>query len=223
MAPSTLRRYLAELERRGLLIRTHGGAVSIDSGRDEPIYKKTSQNVSEKLAIAAAALPLTAGAHVVALGGGSTVLTFARRLAQEGHCAIYLTDSAPLALELAQESSPFEVRLCGGTLRGRTGCLVGEEAVRFFDREIDVAFIGADALDPSLGVFSQNIREAQVERAMAKAAKRTYVLCDHTKLGRSGLTQVALISDVVGVVTGRQADGDVLLLMRRAGLELILA
>ena len=44
LAPSTIRKKLADMEGRGLLIRTHGGAVSMDANRDEPMDKKSLVN-----------------------------------------------------------------------------------------------------------------------------------------------------------------------------------
>lgn len=69
LAPSTIRKKLAKLEEQGLLIRTHGGALSIDSNRDEPIDKKSMVNIPQKKAIAAAAMEFINNGDIISLGG----------------------------------------------------------------------------------------------------------------------------------------------------------
>src|ERR1022692_3409799 len=57
VSAATVRRDLDELERVGAIRRVHGGAVSVESRLDEPVFEdKTSLAAREKRRIAEAAL-----------------------------------------------------------------------------------------------------------------------------------------------------------------------
>src|SRR5512133_1301982 len=57
VSPATVRRDLGELERIGAIRRVHGGAVSVESRLEEPVFEdKTSRAAREKRQIAQAAL-----------------------------------------------------------------------------------------------------------------------------------------------------------------------
>lgn len=70
LSTSTVRKKLAKMEQQGLLIRTYGGAASLDADRDESITKKSQMNILQKKAIAAAASRFIKEGEVIALGGG---------------------------------------------------------------------------------------------------------------------------------------------------------
>ena len=65
VSAATVRRDLDQLERGGAIRRVHGGAVSVESRLDEPLFEdKTSLAVREKRRIAEAALDVDrAGRH----------------------------------------------------------------------------------------------------------------------------------------------------------------
>ena len=48
LSTSSVRKKLAKMEEKGLLIRTHGGAASIDADRDETMIKKSRVNIAQK-------------------------------------------------------------------------------------------------------------------------------------------------------------------------------
>ena len=81
VSPATVRRDLDQLEKAGAIRRVHGGAVSVESRLEEPLFDdKASMAAQEKLRIAEAALQFVAPGDTIYLDGGSTVLEFARRL-----------------------------------------------------------------------------------------------------------------------------------------------
>src|SRR5208337_758831 len=70
----TIRRDLDLLEDRGLLCRTHGGALSVQSASDADhgMIERELQHSREKLKIAAAAIKLVKEGQSVLLDSGST-------------------------------------------------------------------------------------------------------------------------------------------------------
>ena len=72
LSTSTVRKKLAKMEEEGLLIRTYGGAASLDADRDETIGRKSQMNIQQKRMIAAAASRFVRDGETISLGGGST-------------------------------------------------------------------------------------------------------------------------------------------------------
>src|SRR5690242_10761168 len=74
VSPATVRRDLDELEKQGEIRRVHGGAVSVDSRMEEPLFDdKASLAAEEKLRIAQKALRHIKPNDTIFLDGGSTV------------------------------------------------------------------------------------------------------------------------------------------------------
>ena len=89
------------------------------------------------------------------------------------------------AADFLAHCASLDVHICGGIIRSATGTIIGNEAYNFFNGIcVDYAFISCDAIDDDGEVYSDNIAVAAVESAVLKNAKRKYVLCDSSKLGK---------------------------------------
>jgi DeoR family fructose operon transcriptional repressor len=81
----TIRRDLEALERRGLLERTHGGAVATHWMRTEPAYREAiARHSAEKRMIGQAAAAMIEPGDAVYLNGGTTTLEVFRHLRASG-------------------------------------------------------------------------------------------------------------------------------------------
>ena len=73
VAESTIRRDLEELERRGELRRTYGGAVMIDATEAEtPFVQRSVTNLEKKRAIGQVACSLVQDGDTIFIDGGTT-------------------------------------------------------------------------------------------------------------------------------------------------------
>ena len=222
LSTSTIRKKLARMEENGLLIRTHGGAASIDSDRDETIKRKSKINIPNKKAIGAAAFQLIKEGEVLAFGGGSTVAEMAPFLLKM-NSGVILTNSTVMST-LTIPNTKLEVHINSGIVRGRTGCVVGPTSeILFQSYQADKAFVGCDAFDIAQGAASDNILVGKVESAMLKCSREKYILCDSTKLNQSALYSFIHIKDISALVTDDEANPDYIERARAAGLRVIVA
>src|SRR5690606_20654873 len=78
----TIRRDLDYLASRGLLTRTHGGAVAVDVfvDRDTPVAMRVNARAAEKARIARAAATLIVDGETLIINGGSTTRAFVAEL-----------------------------------------------------------------------------------------------------------------------------------------------
>ena len=111
---SSIRRDLIELERKGVLRRVHGGAISLQT-RDEMLdFKRLSTSShDEKVRIGKAAASLVKDGQTVILGGGSSVAEVAGNLSNR--LIQIVTNSIPVA-QVFWDSKQAEVTLTGGYL-----------------------------------------------------------------------------------------------------------
>ena len=83
-SPATIRRDLARMEQRGLLRRTHGGAVLAEGGSDEvSMFARQAVNARQKAEIAKLAACFVKDSDNLFMDSSSTVCSVAARL---DHC-----------------------------------------------------------------------------------------------------------------------------------------
>src|SRR3954467_15157075 len=132
VSPMTARRDLAELERRGVVRRTHGGAVlPTISAHEDSFARRLEVDADEKTRLALAAVELLTPRETIFLDSSITTYYVARKLVETGLAATVLTNSLPVLELLFKEGGPgLEVIGIGGTLRRLTRSFVGPFAVR---------------------------------------------------------------------------------------------
>lgn len=203
---STLRKQLADMQSRRLIIRTYGGVMSANRFPDETFDSKLHKNISEKRRIATRARQLVHEGDSVSLGSGTTVYALSSLLDDLSRAVIY-TNSMQAADFLARCAS-LDVHICGGIIRSSTGTIVGNEAFNFFSGiDVDCAFISCDAIDDNGEVYSDNVAVAAVESAVLQNARRSYVLCDSTKLGKRSIAHIVNLRDCDALITGKSGSG----------------
>lgn len=218
----TIRKDLDHLEARGLLQRTHGGALAPQNSAmaDPTLREKEQQHYPEKLRIAEAAASLVQNGQCVLLDSGTTTTAIARALRRIPGLTI-VTNGVNIAAEF--ENTDAEIILTGGTLRKNSFSLVGPLAEDVL-REIhaDVLFLGVDGFDPTIGITTPNVHEARVNRQMVQCATRVVAVCDSSKFSHRSLALIVPPSAINTVITDTEITPQDAETLRTAGIELIL-
>ena len=224
VTPATIRRDLEALEAEGVLVRSHGGAVSrMASTKFQPSYESLSKsNSEEKQAIAREAEKLILDGDTVFLEGSTTVSELAVRLHNRNRLTV-VTNSPTIVCQL--QNSPGVTVLCtGGDLQKDTVYFSGEWAQHALSEiRLDKAVLGVSAIDLGYGVSTANHAEAQIKRMIVKAAKTRIALADHTKFGKQSFAYVGPISDINVLVTDSATSSAFIDELRGAGVEVLVA
>jgi len=221
---ATIRRDLATLEQEGVLIRSHGGAVSRTSSTNfQPSYEALGRsNREEKQAIAREASRLVLDGDTVFLEGSTTVFELARCLQQ--HNRLTVVTNSPLIVCQLQRSPHVTVISTGGDLQKDVFYLSGLWAQRAISEiRIDKAMLGVSAIDPGYGISTASQAEAQIKKMIMKAAKVRIALVDHSKFGNQGFAYVAPVTDLDVLITDPGTDAAHIDQLREMGLEVIVA
>lgn len=221
VSSATIRRDLIALEARGVLQRTHGGAVRTNFAYELPLrYRETRQEL-EKDALAAAVANYVSENMRVGLSGGTTLTRIGRTLGLGPPISV-LTNSLSVASELAQRPQHTLVTT-GGLVRNRSYEMVGPVADRTIAGfNLDLCIIGADGVSES-GVSTHDHAEAATNCAMVEAAGRCIVAVDHTKLGKTMFSRICGLEDVHLLLTTGAPPADLAETLDRHGVELVLA
>ena len=200
----TIRRDLDELATRRQVMRTHGGATPV--GRvvfDFQFMERESTRAVEKAVIAAQVAPLVEPGMVILLDSGTTTLAVARAIKAIPDLVV-VTSSLPIASELQYVSS-LEVLLLGGRLRRESPDLVGPLAEYGLEKiRADMAVLGAEAVDLHGQAYAPTLEIAHLLNAMMAVAPRTYIVADHTKIGRTALARIGTPDSYAGIVTDQK-------------------
>lgn len=214
---ATIRRDLQTLSRDQLLVRTHGGAMSNESGDEVPTRVKAALRQAEKRAIGRAAATFVEEGAVVGMTGGTTALELSRALAQRRGITV-VTNAINIASELVGHAG-VRLVLIGGIARSSYE-LVGPAAEAMLaNYHLDIAFIGVDGLTPEEGCTTYDEMEAQTDLAFLRRAYRSVVIADSSKIGRVTFARISMLSGVSDVVTDRGAQPGQLEALQRAGVR----
>jgi DeoR family transcriptional regulator of aga operon len=219
----TIRKDLEHLQSRGLVQRTHGGALRLQSGAlfDPSLQEKQKQHSQEKQRIADEAARLVQEGQCVMLDSGTTTTAVAHALKRFSQLTL-ITNAVNIAADLA--STNFEVILIGGTLRKNSFSLVGPLAEDVLEEiHADILFLGVDGIDVETGITTPNFLESRVNRAMVKASRRVVVVCDSTKFSRRSLSRIIPTSAIHCVITDKNLPRETEEALRNQNIEVILA
>ena len=221
---ATSRRDLASLEHEGVLVRSHGGAVSqMSSTKFQPSYETLARsNSEEKKAIARAAEDLILDGDTVFLEGSTTVYELAARL--QNRSRLTVVTNSPTIVCLLQRSAAVNVLCTGGDLQKDTFYFSGEWAQRALSEiRVDKAVLGVSAIDPEYGISTANHAEAQIKKMIAAAAKVRIALADHSKFGKQSFAFVGPVTDINILVTDGAAPEHDIRGLQEAGVEVLIS
>lgn len=179
---STIRRDLTELDRKGLLTKVHGGALSLTkrSTADIDVSERETMNHDAKVILARHAASLITEEDTVYLDAGTTTGLIIDYLTTKH--TIFMTNAISHAHKLC--ALGYQVYLPGGILKLRTGALTGIDTCEYISRfHFTKGFFGTNGITVKQGCTTPDISEARVKETALGHSLKKYVLCDSSKFG----------------------------------------
>ena len=206
----TIRRDLDILEQKGVLERTHGGAVFRQERLAGKFHYQSSikENLREKQRIAKVAAAMIEPHDVVYLGEGTTAALVVRYLEPGLPCSIF-TNNLGLTAEV-NAATAAEIIFLGGTYNPVTHALSGPLTMEMI-RQINATkvLLGADALSISAGITTPNFEIAVIERNMIKQTRgQVIVMANHTKFGLVAQMLIVPLKQINVLVTDQKIPKD---------------
>lgn len=230
VSEATIRRDFAELSRRQLATRRHGGIVAASVAYELPYRYRASREDDDKRRIAERAAALVAAGEVVGLNGGTTTTEVARALAARGDLAesggvelTVVTNALNIASELVLRPHVQCVSL-GGVARPESYEVTGPFASLVLDQLwLDTVVLGVDGLSGIEGATCRHEDEAAVCAHLIRRARRVVVVATGAKVGRRAFAAIAPAAQIDLLITDDSADEAALAELAAAGVEVVLA
>jgi DeoR/GlpR family transcriptional regulator of sugar metabolism len=194
----TVRRDLSELEKKGKIVKVHGGAIS--RSFHLPFQQPEIYAREEKKEIARKALLLIKEGMIILTAGGTIMLELARMIPKNLKCTFF-TVSPLVALEIAQRSTA-PVILLGGPLSHDAYICAGASVVsQLSEIKADLALVGANGFSLKEGLTDTDWEVVQVKKAIIRSAATTAVLSIEEKIGVAQKLQICPLRSVGCLVT----------------------
>lgn len=219
VSTETVRRDLTELDDTGRIKRTYGGAV-LTKTFEPALSERSKLHIKARETIAQLAMQRIGDANSLFIGGGATLLLFARALRHIDRKITVLTPAFSIATELS--TNPLiEVMALPGIVEPKEGLVYGGETLKCIAKfRTPLAIVGASGVD-SQGVSEALLNAAQVYSAMMDNADETLVLADSSKFGTRSLQQITALRRNLCIVTETPPDPLMQQTIDRNGAELI--
>jgi DeoR family transcriptional regulator of aga operon len=219
----TIRNDLNELHQRGMVLRSHGGAVLPDTIlRESPVHERLSANSGEKRRIGALAATLINDGETIILDSGTTTLEIARQIKRKQGLHI-ITNGVNIAAELL-DARNVQTFMIGGTVRGESASISGRFSEEMFDQfSADKLFLGGAGCDLEFGVSGANLEETMVNRAMIRIAREIILVADASKFSKRSMSRIAPFAEIDTVISDARLGAEIQEKLRSLGCNLLLA
>ena len=196
VSSATIRSDLRELDDKGQIIRTHGGAIIETGAGFEPDTKqKRDLNLAAKQQIAQLAIDLINDGDTVIFDTGTTTLELAKLLNQR-HRVTAVTNDFEIARVL-EEMNSISVVMLGGELRKNFHCTVGAAGIDMLAQlSVDKAFMGTNSLSILKGASTPNLQQAEIKKAMIASAQKIILLCSNRKPSKDSFAHFASLDQI---------------------------
>jgi len=197
VSADTIRRDLDRLDEKGLLIRTHGGAMSLSAAPrvDTTMDVRLRLQAEAKEKMGALASTLVQNDSVLMINAGTTALAVVRNL--RGRRGITIATNN---LRIPSEVPAAAIRslyVFGGSVNLTAQATIGPVAFPSasgadgLEIQCDLAIIVVGGVSVTSGYSTSNLHEAAMMSEMLNRASRVAIVADSTKVGRRLFAQVA--------------------------------
>jgi DeoR/GlpR family transcriptional regulator of sugar metabolism len=217
----TIRSYLEDMEKKGLLSRVHGGAVS----SYKPYYsmnlnQRLETNKESKVAIAERVVELIQPNDTVMLNAGTTTLLVFRKLPQNYNLSI-VTNSISIALE-AEGNPNFNVILVGGSVNSKYQFSYGSDAIEQIKKyHADKLILSVDGISAEHGFTTYYDKEAAIDVAMIEQSNCRIIDADHSKFGHSAFVKISNAAVADYIVTNDQLSRELTEELNKQGVTIL--
>jgi len=199
VSEDTIRRDIKELDKKGLLTKVHGGAISIIQKlyhyNEDVVYNRES-----KVRIAQKAISLIEDGMVIIMSGGTTNLMLAKLFPKNLKAIVY-TYSLPIAMQLL-EHPLIETIFIGGKIYRSSMVTIGIDVIQYLSKiRANVCFMGVSALSVEQGITDEGYEVSIIKKAMIKSSDHIVYLATSNKLDQKLNFDVCSLSEIDTVVT----------------------
>lgn len=216
ISAATIRSDLNQMEKQGLLIRTHGGAMLKvgETDKETDLLEKTyeireKKFRAEKQRIGYSALKYIQEGQCVLLDASTTCFELAKYLS-ESKMKLTVVTSGIATAAMLKENPYLTVIIIGGIVRNSSNSvegLLGEELLRKIN--IDLLFTSAHAFNTRDGLSDFSLYEVELKKIMVSVANKVIALLDHSKVNKSSIATFARPDEIDLFITDKEVSEEI--------------
>jgi DeoR family transcriptional regulator, L-fucose operon activator len=216
----TVRKDFEMLEKRGELIRTHGGASRPERIREDlPFTERQAIRREEKQAIARLAASRIQANETIFLDASSTVLTLTEFLPD---LPLTILTNALNVFSALSDRPNLDLICTGGLYDPKSRSFIGLTAEKSLQRyNIHRMFFSGNGLHLERGASESNARQAAFKERVVANAEDVVFLADHSKLGRKASFFFAQVTNINCLITDKAADTGFIESLQSRGVEVL--
>lgn len=217
----SIRHDLNELGKRGLVVRSRGGAIACDKlAKELSVKDKHNENYAVKVLLAKAVANLVDDGDSLIIDSGTTTEEVAKALTNKQGLTV-MTNGLNIAHVLA-DIDDANVFMLGGQLR--------KKSMSFYSNEVEQALskynfkkviLGVDGIDFEAGITTHYEPEAMLNRTMCNRADKVIAVTDSSKFGKRALYNVLPLKSIDVLVTDKNMPADFVESLTSLGIEVI--
>lgn len=218
---ATIRRDLAAMEKRGLLKRSHGGAIAFYSSAEESAFSvRENENTAAKKTIASLAYRLVKNGDSVFLDSSSTTGFIIPLLNNLKYLSV-TTIGIRNALLLSQ-TNDIKIYLAGGRIQNHSNSITGTDTIDYISRiHADITLVSCSGVDVAAGFTDADIEQSKLKRQMKKNSAKIAMLCDSSKFGKTFMCVDFNFNEIDYLITDKQPPAPFAEKIKAAGCKLI--
>ncbi|TCZ74027.1 DeoR/GlpR transcriptional regulator [Paenibacillus albiflavus] len=217
----SIRRDLTIMEQKGLLKKTHGGAIPPMKVRQPrtPSERRLWRGNAIGKAIAKVAVSYLRPNDTVYIGTSTLSYVLLQFLPDQMPLTI-VTNSIQVA-DALKEREWIETYLIGGRVKRSGGMtdVLAHEFVRQF--KFDISFIGGGGMSEN-GIYVTTPEVAAFIRTVSSLSRRKIGIITYHYVGNEGFANAGRIEDLDALITNEDADPEAIELIRERGVNVIL-
>jgi DeoR family transcriptional regulator of aga operon len=158
--------------------------------------------------------------ETIILDSGTTTAEIARRIRKLELKSINVITNALNIAALLIDVPCVRLIMPGGILRRESNSLSGPLAeAALGNLQADRLYLGADGLDPEIGVMTPHLAEAELNAQMIRISRQVVVVADSSKLRRRNVSLIAKVEQLHMLITDRGAPADAVEALKQRGVE----
>lgn len=221
----TIRRDLTELAKKGVVVRSHGGALLAENNESVSAYSpqtshgvpilpdleqkdsfhyRTTVDAERKSKLARKALPLVKPGDTILLDCSTTNWFLARQLPD---IDLTVVSQSTAIIQTLMSRKAMRLIGLGGDYSPIDEAFFGELAKKCLeDMDIDTFFFSCQGFDKDRGIFTGSRAQATLLRHMFLVAKQVVMIVDESKHGQLGKAHVCGFGELDILITEKFAD-----------------
>lgn len=204
----TIRKDLRQLENKGLIIRTHGGAMVEDVISSEiPYMDRYTKNSNIKLNISKIASEYIRNGTTIFIDAGTTTVNLYKYIKRFQDLVVVTNDltTGKLIYDDLNPKSNNKIIFIGGQISLSSGSCYNSDAINTIKNyRFDICFMGCDAIDLNTkSIYTTSSDKGIFKNKAVEVSDKRVLLSDSSKVGKKGIYKAADLKEFDLIITDK--------------------